>query len=99
MASTPRPTGQHIHDLLKGRLLSGLAVTAQAYRLRDDGSDEVSIVTDGRQYWVAARLDDRFTIWACADLETAQVKLEQLTPVDASWIHARRGDPTPELAA
>ena len=53
-------------------------VVRQAYRIRTDDTDEVCVFANASDYWVAARIGDRVSVWACGDAAAADDKAERL---------------------
>ncbi|WP_375481657.1 hypothetical protein [uncultured Jatrophihabitans sp.] len=74
-----RPTGRDVRQHLMG-LTGGqeVRVVRQAYRIRQDDTDEVSVFANARDYWVAARIGDRVSVWACGNAAAADDKAERL---------------------
>lgn len=60
-------TGAQIRAAMLGSQVDGLRIERQAWRITADSSDELALLcVRDRSWWVARRLDDQLTVWACA---------------------------------
>lgn len=86
-----RYTARDIKALMFGNSDASVTVTRQARRIHPDDSDELIVACRGRDYWVAQRLSDKITIWACGDEVDAEEQFERLADAGQGWVEARPG--------
>lgn len=92
MTQISRPqqfTGSRIRDFMFGSGDHSLEVLRQAWRVWPDDSDEMVLAQRGPDYWVARRLSDQVTIWACPDDVAADEQFEQLADPAEGWLEAQ----------
>ena len=75
-------TPSQIRAAMLGRPIEGVHVVRQAWRVRDDDSDELSLIDARGTWWVARRSSDRITLWACVGDAEAEVAFERLVHDD-----------------
>lgn len=71
-------TPSQLRAVMLGRPVEGVRVVRQAWRVRDDDSDELVLLDARGSWWVARRTADRITLWAYVGDAEAEAAFERL---------------------
>jgi hypothetical protein len=81
MPASTRPravTPSELRAAMLGRPVEGVRVVRQAWRVRDDDSDELVLLDARGSWWIARRTADRITLWAYVGDAEAEEAFERL---------------------
>ena len=90
-----RFTARDIKALMFGANDASVTVQRQARRIHADDSDELILAQRGSDHWIAQRLSDKITVWACADDVHAEEQFGRLADPGDGWVEAQPA-PLPE---
>lgn len=71
-------TPSELRAAMLGRQIPGVEVVRQAWRVTDDDSHELVLFNARGKHWIARRVSDRITLWACLDDVQAEEAFERL---------------------
>lgn len=71
-------TPSQLRAAMLGRPVEGVRVVRQAWRIRDDDSDELVLLDARGSWWIARRNADRITLWAFVGDAEAEMAFERL---------------------
>jgi hypothetical protein len=86
-ARTRRISASDVRAAMFGTPVEGVMVVRQAWRTTEDDSDELALISAQESWWIARRISDRLTIWACAGDVEAEATFDTLLAA------ARDGEP------
>ncbi len=85
-------TGRDVRSLMFGVARGAVVVERQAWRVWPEDSDEMVVVRNGNDFWVACRRSDQVTVWACGDEMDADQQFDRLVDGEEGWVEARPGE-------
>ena len=80
-------TASQLRSAMLGRPIEGVEIVRQAWRVTDDDSDELNLVSARGGWWVVRRASDQITVWAYAGETEAETGFERLVAA------GRHGEP------
>jgi hypothetical protein len=84
-----RFTAREVRAFMFGTSDDAVTVTRQARRLWPQDSDEILVARRHHDHWIARRLSDKITVWACMDGFSAEEQFERLADSRDGWVEAR----------